>query len=124
LRRLRAFDGQDQFSQALFDHFCSDLDANLREMGVGDLTVPKRMVAFGEAFYGRSKAYDAAIEPGANRLAEALAKNVMSTTDPDRARALAVYVTSAIERLELIELPELRGGLWQFASPSAAPASA
>lgn len=39
--------------QKLFDVFCSDLDANLREMGTGDLAVPKRMRAFGEAFYGR-----------------------------------------------------------------------
>ena len=28
--------------QDLFDEFCRDLDANLREMGVGDLAVPKR----------------------------------------------------------------------------------
>ena len=39
--------------QSLFDLFCRDLDANLREMGVGDLAVPKRMRQFGEAFYGR-----------------------------------------------------------------------
>jgi hypothetical protein len=39
--------------QKLFDLFCRDLDANLREMGVGDLAVPKRMRHFGEAFYGR-----------------------------------------------------------------------
>ena len=41
--------------QALFDRFCDDMDGNLREMGVGDLTVPKRMQAFGEAFYGRTR---------------------------------------------------------------------
>ena len=35
--------------QNLFDHFCRDLDANLREMGVGDLAVPKRMRQFAEA---------------------------------------------------------------------------
>jgi len=32
--------------QNLFDLFCRDLDANLREMGVGDLAVPKRMQGF------------------------------------------------------------------------------
>ena len=46
--------------QNLFDHFCRDLDANLREMGVGDLAVPKRMRQFAEAFYGRQTAYLAA----------------------------------------------------------------
>ncbi|MBS0529878.1 MAG: ubiquinol-cytochrome C chaperone, partial [Proteobacteria bacterium] len=33
LRRLKSGDGEG-VSQALFDHFCSDMDANLREMGV------------------------------------------------------------------------------------------
>ena len=36
--------------QRLFDVFCRDLDDNLREMGVGDLAVPRRMRQFGEAF--------------------------------------------------------------------------
>ena len=38
-----------ELGQNLFDHFCRDLDANLREMGVGDLAVPKRMRQFAEA---------------------------------------------------------------------------
>ena len=54
LRRLKPIEGGAGLSQALFDRFCDDMDANLREMGVGDLTVPKRMQAFGEAFYGRA----------------------------------------------------------------------
>ena len=48
--------------QKLFDLFCHDLDANLREMGVGDVAVPKRMRNFGEAFYGRQGAYLAALQ--------------------------------------------------------------
>src|SRR6195952_969207 len=49
LPRLRPTPGGVGLSQTLFDRFCEDMDANLREMGVGDLTVPKRMQAFGEA---------------------------------------------------------------------------
>ena len=64
LRRLRAVEGGAVICQALFDRFCEDMDANLREMGVGDLTVPKRMQAFGEAFYGRTAAYDLALADG------------------------------------------------------------
>ena len=44
--------GRD-IGQKLFDVFCRDLDGNLREMGVGDLAVPKQMRRFAEAFYGR-----------------------------------------------------------------------
>ena len=43
-----------ELGQALFDHFCTDMDQNLREMGVGDLSVPKHMQRIGEAFYGRA----------------------------------------------------------------------
>ena len=50
LHRLRRVASAGHLAQGLFDHFCNDMDANLREMGVGDLTVPKRMQSFGEAF--------------------------------------------------------------------------
>lgn len=32
-----------EFSQALFDLFFKDMDRNLREMGAGDLSVPKKI---------------------------------------------------------------------------------
>ena len=50
-----------ELGQALFDRFCRDMDDNLREMGVGDLTVPKEMRRIADAFYGRSQAYLAAL---------------------------------------------------------------
>ena len=46
-------------SQRVFDVYVSDLDGAMREMGVGDLAMSKRMRALGEAFYGRATAYDA-----------------------------------------------------------------
>src|SRR5271157_774314 len=54
--------------QGLFDAFCRDLDANLREMGVGDLAVPREMRRFGEAFYGRQVAYGEAFAADAREL--------------------------------------------------------
>src|SRR5687768_6344310 len=48
LSRLDAGSGTARsLGQAVFDHFCSDMDANLREMGVGDLGVPRQMKAIG-----------------------------------------------------------------------------
>ena len=46
--------------QALFDLYLRNLDGALREMGVGDLAVPKRMKSIGKLFYGRAKAFDEA----------------------------------------------------------------
>ena len=56
-----------ELGQALFDHFCTDMDRNLREMGVDDLSVPKQMQRVGEAFYGRAQAYRAGLARTANR---------------------------------------------------------
>ena len=71
LRRLRQ--GQANvpvLGQQIFDWFCRDMDHNFREMGVGDLAVPKEMRRVAEAFYGRAGAYEAASRqrrPGAAR---------------------------------------------------------
>src|SRR4051812_21850623 len=77
LRHLRTLSGGPELSQALFDHFCADMDANLRELAVGDLAVPKKMQALGEAFYGRSAAYDMALTDSAEALAQAICRNVL-----------------------------------------------
>jgi cytochrome b pre-mRNA-processing protein 3 len=62
LHRLK---GQDPLSQdigqALFAAYVQALDSALREMGVGDLSMAKKMRKLGEAFYGRIKAYDSAL---------------------------------------------------------------
>jgi cytochrome b pre-mRNA-processing protein 3 len=119
LRRLRATAAGGKLSQALFDRFCSDMDANLREMGVGDLTVPKRMVKFAEAFYGRTNAYDAALQTGGIELADALARNVLLDTDAARAKPLAGYVNAAIVALEAVDERRLLAGEWRFVDPAA-----
>lgn len=120
LRRLQPVDGGNGLSQALFDHFCADMDDNLREMGVGDLTVPKRMQAFGEAFYGRSAAYDLAFAAGDEDLAQALSKNVFNGEAMENARILAAYVREASERLAAADDAAIRKGAWTFPKPAAA----
>jgi cytochrome b pre-mRNA-processing protein 3 len=118
LRRLRPAPGGAELSQALFDHFCADMDGNLREMGVGDLTVPKRMHKFGEAFYGRSAAYDAALDAGGAALAQALCKNILDGRGIGQARQLAAYANAVIVGLAGLDDTAVRNGSWQFPSPA------
>ncbi len=118
LRRLRSATGGQGLSQALFDRFCTDMDDNLREMGVGDLTVPKRMQAFGEAFYGRSTAYDLAFDAGDAELAQALSRNVLDGGFPGSARALACYVRAAAAALAALDDAAVTAGAWAFPSPA------
>jgi cytochrome b pre-mRNA-processing protein 3 len=80
-------------AQALFDIFVSQLDHALREIGVGDLSVAKKMRKLGEAFYGRAKAYDAALDGDAGGELEALiGRTVFDGAPSGRAIALAAYV--------------------------------
>src|ERR1041385_1088071 len=62
LERLRG-GGEEaaEVSQSLFDTYLSALDHALRELGVGDLSVGRKMRKLGEAFYGRGKSYGAAV---------------------------------------------------------------
>lgn len=120
LKQSEPRDSTTPLSQALFDHFCSDMDHNLREMGVGDMAVPKRMQGFGRAFYGRVAAYDAALgEDPAGRggpLAKSLDKNIYNSADRENARKLAVYVVRTIASLSGIDAAKLEAG-WKFPSP-------
>ena len=70
------------------------MDRSLRELGIGDLGVPKRMKQVGEAFYGRSRVYAEAIAAAdETALASALRRNVLKdAADEDAALPLARYV--------------------------------
>jgi cytochrome b pre-mRNA-processing protein 3 len=106
-------------AQALFDAFCRDLDHNLREMGVGDLSVPKQMKRLGEAFYGRQRAYEEALaddDPG--RLAAAIRRNVFSGGGPHVER-LADYARSAAALLDATDVAAIAQGRLAFPDPDA-----
>jgi cytochrome b pre-mRNA-processing protein 3 len=121
LRRLdRAGDQGRQFGQRLFDAFCRDLDGNLREMGVGDLAVPKRMQRFGEAFYGRQAAYLGGLDSlDPKDFENALARNILEGEAPEQAADLARYGRVAAHELDAQEEGALLGGKLAFPSPEA-----
>lgn len=85
VRRLRA-DPDPRgaaLAQAVFDAMFADMDLNLREMGVSDMVVGKRVKRMWEAFHGRAVAYEQALDAGlAPTLALALARNVWRGAAP------------------------------------------
>lgn len=115
-------------AQAMFDAMFNDMDLNLREMGVGDMSVGKRVRDMWEAFHGRAEAYAKALEapePVA-RLSEALARNVWRGAEvppgpapglPDRAWRLAEIAIAQSRHLETQDLASLRAGIVAFAAP-------
>lgn len=70
-------------AQAVFDAMFSDMDINLREMGVGDLSVGRKMRVMWEAFHGRAAVYASAMtEDDPTSLEEALERNVWRGSRP------------------------------------------
>jgi cytochrome b pre-mRNA-processing protein 3 len=76
-------------AQGVFDAMFHDMDTNLREMGVGDMSVGKRNRAMWEAFHGRSAAYAAAWDDPA-ALEAALARNLWRRGEPPSGSSLAL----------------------------------
>jgi cytochrome b pre-mRNA-processing protein 3 len=107
-------------SQAVFDLFCRDMDHNLREMGVSDLGVPKKMQKLAEAFYGRLDVYDRALAAaGDGELAAALGRNVLGEGAPAAAAPrLAAYVRMAADRLDACAISDLGDGKVDFPDPA------
>jgi cytochrome b pre-mRNA-processing protein 3 len=126
LRRMRSLAGGRPLSQELFDHFCQDIDDNFREMGIGDLKVPKEMRRVGAAFYGRAQAYDAALDAGDSvALAAALGRNVFGASEPPLgARQLGAYMRGAERHLAACEDAAAQRAEFSFPPPEAITAGA
>lgn len=119
-RRARAgTDIMQRLGQGVFDSFCDDMDGNLREMGIGDLAVPKHMQRIGEAFYGRAAAYDAALHAADDTaLSQALTRNVFGQgLGPERAHRMAAYIKAADGQLAQQEDRSLAQGRISFPDP-------
>lgn len=76
LNRLRTGKEHERLSQDLTDAFFDDMDRSLREMGVGDLSVGKKVRKMAEACYGRLTAYGKAIAGNDGELEQTVARNV------------------------------------------------
>ncbi len=116
LRLSRETEGRALFNYRLF---CQDMDENMRELGVGDLSVPKKVRAMGEAFYGRAGAYNAALaDIGDGKLVSALGRNVFGGAENTQAaRQLARYVRATDRALAAQSPAQIARGEVVFPEP-------
>ncbi len=111
LHRLKGQGAQAaETSQVVFDTFLRNLDEGLRDMGVGDLSVGKKMRKLGEAVYGRIKGYDHALSDA--QPVSALEPLIGRTVYQDRPDGpspapLARYVAAAVVALAAQPLDEV-----------------
>jgi cytochrome b pre-mRNA-processing protein 3 len=126
IRRLLREPGMpSRVGQSVFETLISDMDRNLREMGVGDLSVGRKVRGMATAFYGRARAYDdalAAVEPDA--LSRAVARNVFGTVWrdgmplPDGAGAIARYIVAQAASIDALPIESLAAGDLVFPLPA------
>jgi cytochrome b pre-mRNA-processing protein 3 len=108
IRRLKR-EGEPgrRIAQRYFDILFRELDQALREEGIGDLSVGKKIKAMVSAFYGRAQAYDEALSEGTfEALSAALVRNLYRSDETGQwltaARPMARYAVSAAGALNAI----------------------
>lgn len=114
-RRLRARKGdRHTFSQAVFDLFFSDMDRSLREMGVTDIGIPKKIQKMGNLFFGLLAALSAALETGTVEAVEdVLVRNVYGGEANPGARPLATYIMERARAMEAESEADILSGKLQ-----------
>lgn len=95
-RRLKGHGEQAaETAQAMVDACFESLDVSLREMGTGDLSMSKKMKGLGQAYFGRAKAYEAALDalPKEDVLEDLLGRTLLA--DDGAAQPFVRYVVAA-----------------------------
>jgi cytochrome b pre-mRNA-processing protein 3 len=119
-RLVHGSDPDTAFSRRIAECFVVDMDSNLREMGVSDVRVAKKMKTLYSAYGGRIAAYDIALAAGGDALEMAVARNVFPQGAPQgAAAALAAYIRAAETMLEGISTAEISVGEVVFPDPAA-----
>jgi cytochrome b pre-mRNA-processing protein 3 len=107
-----------KLAQAVFDAMFSDMDINLREMGVSDMTVAKKVRAMWEAFHGRAMAYEVPLATGdAAALADAIGRNVWRGGPAPGAAAIARIALAQMQALDAAPDGDVLAGRIRFVPP-------
>ena len=120
MQRLKKEPQGYDLSQMLMTVLVDDLDRNLREMGVGDLSVGKKVKRIAEGFYGRLAAYSTGMNGDQTGLAEALKRNLYSSIEnPDEGSVTQIvdYLCREIDRLDGTGFDSLQAGTVAFGQP-------
>lgn len=112
LRRLKTSEKSErEFSQSVFDLFFKDMDRSLREMGAGDMAVPKRIQKMGELFYGMlASITDALDNDDGAALRQALVRNIYDGEEPSGLDNMTQYVLRMVDHLNGLELDTILAG--------------
>ncbi|WP_051631155.1 ubiquinol-cytochrome C chaperone family protein [Afifella pfennigii] len=105
--------------------FVQEMDTTLREMGISDKRVPRRMKALFSAYGGRLGAYGASLTGEGEPLEEVLGRNIYDEgADPDLPVRLAAYLRFVLAELQEAPVAAFREGRPPFPPAHDLPAAA
>lgn len=124
-RRLGRAGAEGQaLSQDIHDRMFADFDRTLREVGIGDMGIGKRIKKLAKNLYGRIAAYEAGLTSDGGELDAAIRRNVYAGAEVSQGQidALAAYMHRAAAALETQDATVIMAGGVSFPEPEAAPA--
>ena len=123
LARLKAEGaGAEPLARALAEAFVTDMDDCLREMGVGDQTVAKKVKKAAAALFDRCRDYTAALASATDDdLVRLTAAHLVEAGNGAGAAALAAYARASSRRLAGIDAADLSAGRVEFAVQPSSP---
>ena len=109
-----------EIAQEIVDAFFQDIDHSIRELGIGDQGVPKRMKKLAGMFYGRLEAYAVSLDAkDGTALAEALRRNIypeMQESAPDL-KGLADWMMQTDADLAALDEEDISRGVAPLRRP-------
>ena len=110
-----------ELAQDLIDRFGADMETVLREIGVGDLSIPKKVRGLAASGASLLQAYEEALAEGNEALAAAITEALPPGQEPSGAvgRRLAHYLKGVVGLLQAQDFAALSAGEMRF--PGAIP---
>lgn len=123
-RRLgKTDDAGKDLSQSVHDLMFGDFDRTMREQGIGDMGIGKRVKKLARQLYGRIDAYETGFASGAAELGDALRRNLYAsaTASDEQVLAMVAYIEASIEMLDAQATPDIMSGRVDFPQVTAEP---
>lgn len=113
-------------SRETIETFIADMDGSMRELGVGDLTVPKKVKSAAAGLYARADAFRQGLlkdagSPGGGALDAAIARYTFGAeAGDDRAAGFAAYYRAASAALARLDTADVLAGRLPIPAPGRA----
>ena len=104
-RMILAGSEEKAFAQKLINYMFRDFDRSLREIGVGDLSVGKKIKFMVSSYYGRANTYQKALNKNSQITDEALKNNLYGTINPNQNEVeyMKIYIKNLIRYLSSLK---------------------